>query len=346
MRAARIGSRLLVAALALSGPFLVGTDRAGAATLVIIYAIVGVSLVVLSGWAGQISLGQFAFAGVGAGIAGGLATRYGTDFFLTLAAAVVAGAVIALLIGIPALRVPGLFLAAVTLALAASVQNIFLNPQYMGSLVPSGDAIIRRPILWSRLDVSSDVRFYYVCLAALVLCYLSARSLRASRSGRVFIGVRDNVKSAQSYGVRPAASKLASFAVSGAMAALAGALLAYQQGAVDRTTFPLSLSLDAFVFTVLGGLSSLPGAVSGAVVYESLRFFNPFEGFFTAAIASGVLTLLTVAPGGFAEVGFRTRDRWLRRVANKAGILVPSLVADRREQLAEEEDVLPGSARR
>jgi ABC-type branched-subunit amino acid transport system ATPase component/ABC-type branched-subunit amino acid transport system permease subunit len=343
VRLARIGSRLLVAALALSGPYLVGTDRAGAATLVIIYAIVGVSLVVLSGWAGQISLGQFAFAGVGAGIAGGLATRHGTDFFLTLGAAVVAGAVIALLIGIPALRVPGLFLAAVTLALAASVQNIFLNPQYMGSLVPNGDDIIRRPILWSRLDVSSDVRFYYVCLAALVLCYLSARSLRSSRSGRVFIGVRDNVKSAQSYGVRPAASKLASFAVSGAMSALAGALMAYQQGAVDRTTFPLSLSLDAFVFTVLGGLSSLPGAVSGAVVYECLRFFNPFEGFFTAAIASGVLTLLTVAPGGFAEVGFRTRDRWLRRVANKAGILVPSLVADRREEQELEEDVLPGA---
>jgi ABC-type branched-subunit amino acid transport system ATPase component/ABC-type branched-subunit amino acid transport system permease subunit len=343
VRAVRLGSRLLVAALALSGPFLVGTDRAGAATLVIIYAIVGVSLVVLSGWAGQISLGQFAFAGVGAGIAGGLATRGGTDFFVILTAAVVAGALVALIIGIPALRVPGLFLAAVTLALAASVQNIFLNPQYMGSLVPSGDDVIRRPVLWSRLDVSSDVRFYYVCLAALVLCYLSARSLRASRSGRVFIGVRDNVKSAQSYGVRPAASKLASFAVSGAMSALAGALLAYQQGAVDRTTFPLSLSLDAFVFTVLGGLSSLPGAVSGAVVYESLRFFNPFEGFFTAAIASGVLTLLTVAPGGFAEVGFRLRDRWLRRVANNAGILVPSLVADRREPQAEEEDVLPGT---
>ncbi|MDT7572592.1 MAG: hypothetical protein QOE05_2766 [Actinomycetota bacterium] len=343
VRTMRIGSRVVVAGLALTGPFLFGTDRAGAATLVIIYAIVAVSLVVLSGWAGQISLGQFAFAGVGAGIAGGLATRSSTDFFVTLAAAVVAGAVIALLIGIPALRVPGLFLAAVTLALAATVQNIFLNPQYMGSLVPSSDAVIRRPILWSRLDVSSDVRFYYVCLAALVLCYLSARSLRASRSGRVFIGVRDNVKSAQSYGVRPAASKLASFAVSGAMAALAGALMAYQQGAVDRTLFPLSLSLDAFVFTVLGGLSSLPGAVSGAVVYECLRFFNPFEGFFTAAIASGVLTLLTVAPGGFAEVGFRTRDRWLRRVANGAGILVPSLVADRREQQAEEEDVLPGS---
>ncbi len=202
--------------------------------------------------------------------------------------------------------------------------------------MPSANDVVGRPTLWSRVSVDTDVRYYYVCLAGLVLCYLSARSLRSSRSGRVFIGVRDNVRAAQGYGIRPAASTLAAFAVSGAMASLAGALLAFQQGAVDRTAFPLSLSLDAFVFTVLGGLSSLPGAVAGAVIYEGLRLFNPFEGFFTAAISSGVLTLLTVAPGGFAEVGHRTRDRWLRRVARKAGIVVPSLLADRREPAAEE----------
>ncbi len=335
VRAFRIGSRLLVAAFALAGPFLVGTNRAGTATLVVIYAIVGVSLVVLSGWAGQISLGQFAFAGVGAGVAGGLTVHFHADFFVTVGAAVVAGAVVALLIGVPALRVPGLFLAAVTLGLAATVQNLFLNPTY-NPLMPASDDIVGRPTLWQRVSIDSDVRFYYVCLAALVLCYLSARSLRSSRSGRLFIGVRDNVRAAQGYGVRPAASTLAAFAVSGAMAALAGALLAFQQGAVERTAFPLSLSLDAFVFTVLGGLSSLPGAVAGAVIYEGLRFFNPFEGFFTAAISSGVLTLLTIAPGGFAEVGHRIRDHWLRRVAAKAGIVVPSLLADRRTEEPDE----------
>ncbi len=330
VRAFRVGSRVLVAILALGAPYLVGHTRVGFATLIVVYAIVAVSLVVLSGWAGQISLGQFAFAGVGAGIAGGLVAHSDADFFVAVGAAVVSGAVVALVIGIPALRVPGLFLAAVTLAFAATVQNLFLRPEYVGWLVPDPDDVIGRPVLWGRVDTADDRIFYYVCLTGLVLCYLSARSLRTSRSGRLFVGVRDNARAAMSFGVRKEASTLAAFAASGAMAALAGALLAYQQGAVDSTAFPLQLSLDAFVITVIGGLSSLPGAIAGAVVYQGLRYFNPFDGFFTVAISSGVLTLLTVAPGGLAEVGHRLRDRWLRRVAASAGIVVPSLLADAR----------------
>ncbi len=330
VRAFRIGSRVVVELLALGAPFVVGANRTGFVTLIVVYAIVAISLVVLSGWAGQISLGQFAFAGVGAGIAGGLVAHSDADFFVAMGAAVVSGALVALVIGIPALRVPGLFLAAVTLAFAATVQNLFLKPEYVGWLVPDGDDVIGRPVLWSRVDTADDRVFYYVCLTGLVLCYLSARSLRSSRSGRIFVGMRDNVRAAQGFGVRQQASTLAAFAVSGAMAAMAGALLAYQQGAVDSTAFPLQLSLDAFVITVIGGLSSLPGAIAGAVLYQGLRYFNPFDGFFTVAISSGVLTLLTVAPGGLAEVGHRLRDRWLRRVAAGAGIVVPSLLADAR----------------
>jgi ABC-type branched-subunit amino acid transport system ATPase component/ABC-type branched-subunit amino acid transport system permease subunit len=329
VRAFRIGSRVLVAVLALGAPYLVGDSQTGFVTLIVVYAIVAVSLVVLSGWAGQISLGQFAFAGVGAGVAGGLVAHSDADFFVAMTAAVISGAVVALVIGVPALRVPGLFLAAVTLAFAATVQNLFLKPEYVGRLVPDPDDVIGRPVLWGRVDTADDRVFYYVCLVGLVLCYLSARSLRSSRSGRVFVGVRDNVRAAQGFGVRNQASTLAAFAVSGAMAAMAGALLAYQQGAVDSTAFPLQLSLDAFVITVIGGLSSLPGAIAGAVLYQGLRYFNPFDGFFTVAISSGVLTLLTVAPGGLAEVGHRVRDRFLRRVAADAGIVVPSLLADR-----------------
>ncbi len=329
VRAFRIGSRVLVAALAVGAPYVVGDSQTGFVTLILVYAIVAVSLVVLSGWAGQISLGQFAFAGVGAGVAGGLVAHSDADFFVAVGAAVLSGAVVALVIGVPALRVPGLFLAAVTLAFAATVQNLFLKPEYVGRLVPDPDDVIGRPVLWGRVDTADDRIFYYVCLVGLVLCYLSAKSLRSSRSGRVFVGVRDNVRAAQGFGVRNQASTLAAFAVSGAMAALAGALLAYQQGAVDSTAFPLQLSLDAFVITVIGGLSSLPGAIAGAVVYQGLRYFNPFDGFFTVAISSGVLTLLTVAPGGLAEVGHRLRDRFLRWVAADAGIVVPSLLADR-----------------
>src|SRR5439155_14730325 len=130
------GVAVIVTGVLLAAPYLVGTQRANFASLVIIYAIVGVSLVVLTGWAGQISLGQFAFSGLGAGVAGGLAVNHNLDFFLTLVIAGVVGAAVAVLIGLPTLRVPGLFLAVVTLGFAATVNGYFLNPKYFGGLLP------------------------------------------------------------------------------------------------------------------------------------------------------------------------------------------------------------------
>src|SRR4051812_1849573 len=122
VRRARMAGFAALGALGLAAPFIAGTSRTGFCTAAVLAGMVAISLVVLFGWAGQISLGQSAFAGIGAAVAGGLATRHGSDFFVTLAVALVAGAVIAVLIGIPALRVPGLFLSVVTLGLAATVQ--------------------------------------------------------------------------------------------------------------------------------------------------------------------------------------------------------------------------------
>jgi branched-chain amino acid transport system permease protein len=337
----------VVAAVLLTAPYLVGTSRANFASLVIIYAIVGVSLVVLTGWAGQISLGQFAFAGLGAGIAGGLAVNHGWDFFLTLVVAGALGAAVAVLIGLPTLRLPGLFLAVVTLAFAATVNGYFLNRKYFDSVLPDANKTIARPVLWDRVDVGGDVAYYYVCLAALFIAYLSARALRRTRSGRVFISVRDNVRAAQAYGMNAARGRLAAFALSGFYAAVAGALLAYQQGSVDREAFAIGASLDVFVFAVVGGITSLPGAILGAIYYEGLRYFGPtalhLKNLDVLATGAGVLFLLLFLPGGLAEGVYRLRDRMLRGVANRRGIHVPSLVADRRVDLIadrEADDVL------
>jgi branched-chain amino acid transport system permease protein len=334
------GVAVIVTGVLLAAPYLVGTQRANFASLVIIYAIVGVSLVVLTGWAGQISLGQFAFSGLGAGVAGGLAVNHNLDFFLTLVIAGVVGALVAVLIGLPTLRVPGLFLAVVTLAFAATVNGYFLNPKYFGGLLPDASKTITRPVLWDRIDTRGDVAYYYVCLAVLAVTYLSARSIRRSRSGRVFISVRDNVRAAQSYGMNAARSRLAAFAVSGFIAAVAGALLAYQQGSVDREAFTILASLDVFVFAVVGGLTSLAGAILGAVYYEGLKYFGPtalhLKNLDVLATGAGVLFLLLFLPGGLAEGVYRVRDRILRSIANRRGIEVPSLVADRRVDLSEE----------
>jgi branched-chain amino acid transport system permease protein len=312
----------------LFGPLLLGASRSAYVTHALIAAMVSVSLVVLSGWAGQISLGQYAFAGVGAAVAGGLATRYQLDFFLTLAAAAVVGALIATAIGIPALRVPGLFLAVVTLGFAASVQYAVLSPDRFGWLLPPEGAFVSRPILYGRIDVTSNTAFGYVVLVFLVLAYMSARALRASLSGRVLIGLRDNQRAAQSYGVDATRARLAAFAISGAIAAVAGALSAYQSQ-VEAGSFAMGLSLTAFLYAVVGGLTSLPGAVGGTLLFEAVGFLG---GPTVAVLATGVgvAFVLFVLPGGLAEAAYRARDGALRWVAERHDLHVPSLVADGR----------------
>ena len=347
VRHARTALLGLAGAVALAAPFIVGTGRAGFCSQAVIAGMVAVSLVVLSGWAGQISLGQFAFAGVGAAVAGGLATGHGQDFFVTLAAAVVAGAVVAVLIGIPALRVPGLFLAVVTLGLAASVQYAVLSRERFGWLLPPNGAFVNRPVLYGRLDLSSDTRYYYLCLVFLALACLSAWSLRHSRSGRLFIGLRDNERAAQSFGANATSTRLAAFAISGAIAALAGALSAYQSQ-VDASSFSMDVSLTAFLYAVVGGLTSLPGAVLGTIGFTAISYFGGPK-LYVLASGVGVSIVLLVFPGGLAQAAQQARDGALRWLAARHQIHVPSLVADSRvadaEPSADEDDaVLRGAA--
>jgi branched-chain amino acid transport system permease protein len=328
IRRVRIGALTLVGAIGLAAPWLVGTSRSAFCTNAAIAGMIAVSLVVLSGWAGQISLGQYAFAGVGAAVAGGLATRNHQDFFVTLAAAMIAGALVAVLIGIPALRVQGLFLSVVTLGFGAAVQYAALSPDRFGWLLPPSGSYINKPNLYGRIDLSSDVRFYYVCLVFLVLACLSAWSLRHSRSGRLFIGLRDNQRAMQAFGVDATVTRLSAFAIAGAIAALAGALTAYQFQ-VDAGSFTMDSSLTAFLYAVVGGLTSLPGAVLATVGLTAIGYFGG-PNLYILASGVGVSIVLLVFPGGLAQAAQQARDGGLRWLAAKHNIHVPSLVADSR----------------
>jgi branched-chain amino acid transport system permease protein len=248
---------------------------------------------------------------------------------------------LAVLVGIPALRVPGLFLAVVTLGLAATVQYGVLSRAHFSWLLPPSGGYVTRPNLYGRLDVTSDTRFYYLCLVFLVLAYAAARALRNSRSGRLFIGLRDNQRAAQSYGVNAAGTKLAAFAISGSIAAIAGALMAYHSQ-VDPGSFQMDTSLTAFLYAVVGGLTSLPGAVAGTVLFTVI---NHYGGTQLSVLASGVgvAFVLYVFPGGVAQIAYQARDAALRWLAERKQIHVPSLVADRRVDagpagVAQEED--------
>ena len=309
-------------------PLLLPERFAGRFALVVIFAMVGVSLVILTGWSGQISLGQFAFAGIGAGVAAGLAVR-DVDFFVCLLAAGLAGAFAAVLIGLPALRIQGLFLAVTTLAFAFTVQNFLLNRDYFSWWLPEQGQVVARPRLYGFFSTLSDTRYYFICLIFLVLSLLAAKSMRQNRVGRILIGVRDNGRGVQAYGVNLARTRLAAFAISGFIAAVAGGLLAFHSQAVDHTTFSPDRSISVFAITVIGGLTSLPGAILGAIYVEGIPFL--FSGQETVRLLTssvGLLVLLLIVPGGLSELLYKARDSFLRWVAARNGIHVPSLVAD------------------
>ena len=318
----------LIVFVTITLPLLLPERFAGRFAQVVIIAMVGVSLVILTGWAGQISLGQFAFAGIGSLVAAGLAVRE-YDFFVCILAAGVVGAVAAVLVGLPALRIQGPFLAVTTLAFAFTVQKFFLNRAYFDSWMPQSGEAVSRPKLYGIFSTRSDIRFYFVCLAFLALSLLAARSLRRNRLGRLLIGTRDNGKAVQAYGVNLASTKLAAFAISGFIAAVAGGLLAFQLQSIDANTFSPQRSIAVFTIAVIGGLTSLPGALLGAVYVEGVPYlFGGQETVRLLTSSVGLLVLLLVVPGGLSEIAYRSRDNFLRWVAARNNLHVPSLVAD------------------
>ena len=328
VRVGRSAIRLGLLAFAVVLPFLITPARSQLASLVLIYAIVAVSLVVLTGWAGHISLGQVALMGFGGAVTGNLFANHGWDLFFSLAAACAVSGCLALLIGIPALRISGPYLAVVTLAFAVTSANYFLVPRYFHWLDPSSS--IQRAPLFGRIAISSDRQMYYVCLVALVLVLVAVRTLRASHPGRAILAAKENRLATQSIGLSTTRLNLVAFALSGMIAGLAGGLFVVQQQAFNFSAFDAYSGLLFFTMVVIGGLGSIPGAVLGAVyVYGSIYLLKP--GFQFLATGAGLLVLLMFLPGGLGELVFRIRDRLLRVVADRRRMLVPSLIADRRE---------------
>lgn len=309
-------------------PFTVSQARASLAGAILIYAMVGVSLVMLTGWSGNVSLGQWAIVGVGGLVAGKLAAQaVPQNFYLAILIASLAGAAVSLAIGLPALRIRGLFLGVTTLGFAIAGANWFFQWDVM---TPGG--AIRRPDY-----LITERTFYFVCLAGLGFALFAARNVRRTRLGRGFIAVRDNELQGQAYGIRPTRSKLTAFALSGFLAAMAGGLFAYHQGALRGARFPPEESLAIFSMVVIGGMGSLSGALLGAIYVRGTQYFLP-AAFQLFATGIGLLFLLLIFPGGLGQIMFGWRDRYLRWVARRRRLVVPSLVADLRVE--EEEPMI------
>jgi ABC-type branched-subunit amino acid transport system ATPase component/branched-subunit amino acid ABC-type transport system permease component len=320
---------VIAAGLLLWVPLTMPGSRVNLVSIGLILSMIAVSLAVLTGWAGQISLGQMSFAAFGAAVAGTMAQN-GHHFIVTLIAAGLVGALVAVLIGIPALRMKGLFLAVTTLAFALATGSFFINREFFPWLVPDTAVRIVRPVLFGKYDLESDHVFYYTLLFAFALVVGSVRSLRNSRSGRVLVATRDNARAAQSYGVSPIRARITAFALSGFIAAMAGGFFVYHQYDVPRSLTQVESSLVIFSMAVIGGLGSIPGAVLGAA-YLTFLDFSPFTRQpLSRLLASGVgmLLILLFVPSGLGGILYNLRDAVLRRIARARGIVVPSLLAD------------------
>lgn len=306
-------------------PWITSPGQTNNAGFLLCVAIALLSLVVLTGWSGQLSLGQWAFVAVGAVVGGALTSRVGLSFWFAIILVPIFTGAFALLMGLPALRIRGLFLAVATFSFAVAVERALFNERYFGWLLPER---IDRPTLLL-LDFEDNRSAYYLNLFALFLVVLLITSLRRSRFGRLMIGARDNESNLQAFGVSPVRMRLTAFALSGLICGFAGVLLAHHQRAATMADFPALQSFNIFVLAVVGGVGSVLGGLLGALYFSLLTLIpqdNPILALFAGQL--GTLAVLYLLPGGLASLVIGFRDSVLRIVAQRRQMVVPSLFAD------------------
>lgn len=321
VRAVRIGGTAMLVAAAVALPYLLPVDRSLKSSALLIYALLGLSIVVLTGWTGQLSLGQVALFAIGAAVGAKATTDWGLDLTLGLLLAAVAGAGAAVVMGLPTLRLRGLELAVVTLAAAIATTSWLLNPREF-SWVPGQGTRVERPPLLGRIDISSATAIHHLALALLLLALVALRGIRNSRTGRALLALRDNERGAQAYGLSPWRLRLTAFALSGGLAGLAGGMFAHHQQAFSSQPFSPEQNFVIFTMVVLGGVGSPMGAVLGAVYLQGTRWFLPAQWQLLAS-GAGVLFVLLIVPSGLGGLVVRVRDAWLGRVAATHGLDVP-----------------------
>jgi ABC-type branched-subunit amino acid transport system permease subunit/ABC-type branched-subunit amino acid transport system ATPase component len=280
---------------------------------VLLYALIALSLTVLTGWAGQLSLGQFAFVGVG-GLTTAALVRGGVGFVPALFLAACVTAAVAILVGAPALRRPGLYLAVTTFAFAVMTSSwllwrpIFLDGTTQAQLtrqtIPLPAGLFSEG--WS---LKAQGSYYTICLIALGVVLVGVALLQRSRLGRSMIAVRDNERAAASFGISPTKVKVTAFGIGGWIAGLAGGLLVGLLTRAGAGDFPAGESLRVISIVVVGGLSSVTGAILGAFLVIGLpKLFSDSVQIGLLTSGAGMLILLLYFPGGLVQVLYNLRD--------------------------------------
>ena len=287
----------------------------GAITASLIAATIALSLVVVTGYVGQISLAQMTFAGVGAFAVSKLAEENGVPFIPAILLAALIAVPIGVLIGLPALRVRGVNLAIVTIGAAVAIDSfVFQNSEWSGGIdglhVPDPEIFG-----WSIAASDHPQRFGAFALVVLGICAFMVCNLRGSGVGRKMLSVRDNERAAAAAGVNVAATKLQAFAMSAFIASLGGTVLAYQTGTIAFERFAPLTSIFVVAIAYIGGIASVGGAlvagslVSGGIVFTVLEEVGALESW--QGVISGALLIVIVMrlPDGLAVGSYRTVDR-------------------------------------
>jgi branched-chain amino acid transport system permease protein len=233
---------------------------------IFIYGVVGLGLMLLAGYSGQMSIGHAAFMAVGAYTEAVLAAK-GWPFPLTLVISSTFAAAVGLVVGLPALRLRGLYLAIATLAFGFIIEEVIAR----WDTVTGGNAGMRvKPIVMLGISLRDSTSFYYVGLATVVLALFLVRNLLRTPTGRAFVAIRDSEISAQSMGIALARTKTLAFALSAGLAGLGGALYARKVGFISPEQFTVMQSIELVMMIVIGGLGSLHGVFLGAAFVIAL----------------------------------------------------------------------------
>jgi ABC-type branched-subunit amino acid transport system ATPase component/branched-subunit amino acid ABC-type transport system permease component len=238
----------------------------GAFTVSLSISMVMLSVVVLTGYAGQISLAQSAMAGLGAFVAGHLEASFGWAFLPAALVAILVAIPIGLIFAMPALRTRGVNLAVITLGVGVAVNSvIFSNLDYTGGI--NGINVNTKVFGFDFDGVLTPVRYTLLAFGVVVVTCLVVANLRRSSAGRRLIAIRENERAAASMGISVVGAKLYAFAVSSAIAALGGVLIAFRQELIDFSQFDPFDSIYVVSFAVIGGLGYIVGPMLGSLIF-------------------------------------------------------------------------------
>src|SRR5215475_2902321 len=309
----------LLALAVVALPMLMSDYYVGEATWVFIYGICGVSLMVLVGYTGLVSLGHAAFLGIGA-YAHAFFLKNGIPWIPSVVLAIAITTASGIVVGLPALRMTGIYLAIATLAFSVIIQEVFSRWES----VTHGFAgmPVEKPTILG-IAFHDEGPFYYLCLFFLVLVLWLTRNLLRSPTGRAWIAIRDSEIAAQSMGVNLAIYKSIAFAYSAALMGLAGALFAHKIGYLAPDIFTILLSIQFLLLVIVGGLGSLHGAVFGAIFVALLP---PTIAILRDSIPATLSDVASTTGIGLFRVVGRAIGDFLKKPGVEAGIFGLMLV--------------------